>query len=168
MLIHHFAFQDFFSSGPNPEKCFLYSGDQVGLLVLFSLYCISFSHSFSFFLFSPFSVFFLSLFFFFIPLSLSSFPFPFFLFVTSPPHFSSASDQCPFCSQIVQQPIKFDTLTEDLLSDWRLFLTGVALRRPSKPFFFYFSYPHVHSTQFANENFKGKSERGGHFEAKVA
>ncbi|KAL3077299.1 hypothetical protein niasHS_013288 [Heterodera schachtii] len=81
--------KDFFSSGPNPEKCFLYSGDQ-----------------------------------------------------------------------IVQQPIKFDTLTEDLLSDWRLFLTGVALRRPSKPFFFYFSYPHVHSTQFANENFKGKSERG--------
>lgn len=65
-----------------------------------------------------------------------------------------------FPPQIVQQPIKFENLTEDLLADWRRFLGGHTLRNPDKPFFFYFSYPHVHSTQFANTNFKGKSERG--------
>uniref|UniRef100_A0A914HW89 Sulfatase N-terminal domain-containing protein n=1 Tax=Globodera rostochiensis TaxID=31243 RepID=A0A914HW89_GLORO len=81
--------KDYFSQGPNPLKCFLYSGDE-----------------------------------------------------------------------IVQQPIKFENLTEDLLADWRRFLEGYALGRPAKPFFFYFSYPHVHSTQFANDNFRGKSERG--------
>uniref|UniRef100_A0A183BZG4 Sulfatase domain-containing protein n=1 Tax=Globodera pallida TaxID=36090 RepID=A0A183BZG4_GLOPA len=81
--------KDYFSQGPNPFKCFIYSGDE-----------------------------------------------------------------------IVQQPIKFENLTEDLLADWRRFLEGYALGQPAKPFFFYFSYPHVHSTQFANDNFRGKSERG--------
>jgi len=62
--------------------------------------------------------------------------------------------------KIVQQPIRFENLTTDLLADWRLFLENYALADPSRPFFFYFSYPHVHSTQFANHQFKGKSERG--------
>lgn len=62
--------------------------------------------------------------------------------------------------KIVQQPIKFDNLTEDLLWDWRRFLRNHVLPHQERPFFFYFSYPHVHSTQFANQVFKGKSERG--------
>ena len=121
--------QDYFPSGPNPKKCFLFNGDE-----------------------------------------------------------------------IIQQPIKFDNLTDDLLADWRRFLANYVtnknggvrdvsggdsplpfedivnefgeseakidnFQRPKKatikpPFFFYFSYPHVHSTQFANSRFKGISKRG--------
>ncbi|GMR35302.1 hypothetical protein PMAYCL1PPCAC_05497, partial [Pristionchus mayeri] len=61
--------------------------------------------------------------------------------------------------EIVQQPMQFEHMTENLVADWRHFL---AERRtePNRPFFFYFSFPHVHSAQFASSAFLGKSMRG--------
>ncbi|KAF8363888.1 sul-2 [Pristionchus pacificus] len=61
--------------------------------------------------------------------------------------------------EIVQQPMQFEHMTENLVDDWRYFL-GERRREPKKPFFFYFSFPHVHSAQFASSAFLGKSMRG--------
>lgn len=64
-------------------------------------------------------------------------------------------------TEIVQQPIFFDDMTENLVSEWHRFLDE-RLRTDidKKPFFFYFSFPHVHTTLFANRTNKGTSKRG--------
>ncbi|KAI1727168.1 sulfatase domain-containing protein [Ditylenchus destructor] len=64
-------------------------------------------------------------------------------------------------TEIVQQPIRFDDMTENLVSEWHRFLDE-RLRTDidKKPFFFYFSFPHVHTTLFANSTNKGTSKRG--------
>ncbi|CEF70414.1 Sulfatase domain and Alkaline phosphatase-like, alpha/beta/alpha domain and Alkaline-phosphatase-like, core domain-containing protein [Strongyloides ratti] len=64
-------------------------------------------------------------------------------------------------NQIIQQPIKFDNLTNRLVDDWMSFLNDrIQKDQNNSPFFFYFSFPHIHTTQFADYPFRGMSKRG--------
>ncbi|GMT35428.1 hypothetical protein PFISCL1PPCAC_26725, partial [Pristionchus fissidentatus] len=61
--------------------------------------------------------------------------------------------------EIVQQPMVFDDMTVNLVDDFKFFLEE-RKTEPTRPFFFYFSFPHVHSAQFANSEFLHSSMRG--------
>ncbi|GMR61430.1 hypothetical protein PMAYCL1PPCAC_31625, partial [Pristionchus mayeri] len=61
--------------------------------------------------------------------------------------------------EIVQQPMVFDDMTVNLVDDFRFFIEQ-RKKEPTRPFFFYFSFPHVHSAQFANNQFLHSSMRG--------
>ncbi|GMT07026.1 hypothetical protein PENTCL1PPCAC_29200, partial [Pristionchus entomophagus] len=61
--------------------------------------------------------------------------------------------------EIVQQPMIFDDMTQNLVDDYRFFIEQ-RKNEPTRPFFFYFSFPHVHSAQFANNQFLHSSMRG--------
>lgn len=63
--------------------------------------------------------------------------------------------------ELVQQPINFDHMTDNLLFDWSRFF-GEWQRKEAneRPFFFYFSFPQVHTALFAGKMFEGSSNRG--------
>ncbi|KAF8354364.1 hypothetical protein PRIPAC_95987 [Pristionchus pacificus] len=61
--------------------------------------------------------------------------------------------------ELVQQPMIFDDMTQNLVDDFKFFIHQ-RKAEPTRPFFFYFSFPHVHSAQFANNQFLGSSMRG--------
>uniref|UniRef100_A0A914XU05 Sulfatase N-terminal domain-containing protein n=2 Tax=Plectus sambesii TaxID=2011161 RepID=A0A914XU05_9BILA len=62
--------------------------------------------------------------------------------------------------KLIQQPIQFQTLTEDMVTDWKSFLDQSQSGKTRQPFFYYFSFPHVHTALWAAKDFKGKSQRG--------
>ncbi|KAI6190278.1 Sulfatase domain-containing protein [Aphelenchoides bicaudatus] len=62
--------------------------------------------------------------------------------------------------QIVQQPAKFENLTEDLVNDWRIFTEQWERNfKSEQPFFFYFSFPQV-QLKVASKMFRGSSKNG--------
>lgn len=62
--------------------------------------------------------------------------------------------------QIVQQPAKFENLTEDLVNDWRIFTEQWERNfKSEQPFFFYFSFLQV-QLKVASKMFRGSSKNG--------
>jgi len=58
---------------------------------------------------------------------------------------------------IIQQPLDHTNLTQKLVDGFVRFLDH---QPASQPFFFYFSFPQVHTDLFSSPQFKGKSRRG--------
>lgn len=62
-------------------------------------------------------------------------------------------------SRIVQQPIRYENLTANMITDFRRFIDN---KDPTQPFFFYFSFVQVKTELFSRyTEFAGKSARGG-------
>jgi arylsulfatase A len=57
---------------------------------------------------------------------------------------------------IVQQPAKFESMTEDLVNDWRAFVEKWDENKEN-PFFFYLSFPKM---PIASQMFRGSSKNG--------
>ncbi|XP_068126013.1 steryl-sulfatase isoform X2 [Hyperolius riggenbachi] len=58
--------------------------------------------------------------------------------------------------QIIQQPIKYDTVTQRMTGEAVHFIT----RNKHKPFLLFMSYLQVHTALFASRNFRGNSKHG--------
>ncbi|CAD5115918.1 DgyrCDS4850 [Dimorphilus gyrociliatus] len=62
---------------------------------------------------------------------------------------------------IVEQPIRFETLSQRFLEDAQSFIYETTMDKTSnKPFFLYYSLPQPHTPMFNMKRFNGKSKRG--------
>jgi arylsulfatase A-like enzyme len=58
----------------------------------------------------------------------------------------------------VQQPAKFESMSEDLVNDWRIFVEQWEEDlKKEHPFFFYFSFPQIPTV---SQMFRGSSKNG--------